>query len=152
MVANSNLNHGLQRELLTTGNTRKSRAVEADSRLIKCDRFSYQQVIRNLHHCEHSKEYPTFVRLTSSIAIRCKSPARSIPSEYTPSDGSINHSVQDQPAYPASRRTQPMRKSTRLSTSGFVFQYSPYFERPISVWLLRTFPSCSRKTRLFVRV
>jgi hypothetical protein len=43
----------------------------------------------------------------------------SIPSEYTPSDGSINRSVQDKPAFPPSRGVLD-RTCVRRSTSQFV--------------------------------
>ena len=52
-VTNGNKNGGLQRELPTTDQILIRRGtVVADSQLIKCNRFSYQQVIHILLHCK----------------------------------------------------------------------------------------------------
>jgi hypothetical protein len=55
-VACSNRDHGLRRELPTTGHVNQdTAAVAADSQVVKCNRFSYQQVIHSLLHCKHQK-------------------------------------------------------------------------------------------------
>jgi hypothetical protein len=55
-VTSSNRDHGLQRELPTTGLVTKGHcSVAADSQVVKCNRFSYQQVIHTLLHCKHQR-------------------------------------------------------------------------------------------------
>ena len=52
----SNQDHGLQRELPTTGKqTKLARTVAADSQVVNCNRFSYQQVIHIHLHCKLAK-------------------------------------------------------------------------------------------------
>jgi hypothetical protein len=52
----SNRDHGLQRELPITGLCQlRHSTVTADSRVVNCNRFSYQQVIHSLLHCEHQR-------------------------------------------------------------------------------------------------
>jgi len=55
----SNKNHGLQRELLTTGQQNLLTAVIVDSQVVNCNRFSYQQVIHILRSLQAPERYLT---------------------------------------------------------------------------------------------
>ena len=76
------------------------RTVKADSQVDNCDRFSYQQVIRLLQHCElrneldfnrHKGNYKSFPQLPGHSLI---------PSQYISLDEPINNSVQSKPVVP----------------------------------------------------
>ena len=54
LVTSSNKDHGLRRELPTAGFiTVNECSAAADSQVVKCNRFSYQQVIHILPHRKH---------------------------------------------------------------------------------------------------
>jgi len=55
----SNKDHGLQRELLTTGQQKLLTAVIVDSQVVNCNRFSYQQVIHILRSLQAPERYLT---------------------------------------------------------------------------------------------
>jgi hypothetical protein len=60
LVSGRNKDHGLQRELLTTGQQKKLlTAVVVDSQVVNCNRFSYQQVIHILRSLQAPERYLT---------------------------------------------------------------------------------------------
>jgi hypothetical protein len=59
LVTKSNKDHGLQRELLTTGQQNMPTAVVVDSQVVKCNRFSHQQVIHILRSLQAPERYLT---------------------------------------------------------------------------------------------
>jgi hypothetical protein len=95
--------HGLQRELHTTGRGMISpRAAMADPQVVNCNRFSYQQVIHILPSLRAPSWYSTLIGQKTGRP-RPKCLARSIPSEFTLLDRYIYHSVQDKPVIPLTR-------------------------------------------------
>lgn len=90
----SNRDHGLQRELSATGTKRQARrTVATDSRVVNCNRFSYQQVIHILLHRKLAKANSTEVRAHKhKCLINCS--AQHIPCQYILSDRHINNTVQ----------------------------------------------------------
>jgi hypothetical protein len=97
----SNTDHGLQRELPTTGTEDKApRTVEADSQLVNCSRISYQQVIRILHSAQGKQELTWLSIGPDSKKAAFNSQATLSPSQYHSIDKRINDSVQSEPAFP----------------------------------------------------
>ena len=75
------------------------RTVMADSQVVNCNRFSYQQVIHILPSLRAPHGYTILIgkdRFDPDRNARLKS----IPSQYTLLDRSINNSVQDKPVIP----------------------------------------------------
>lgn len=153
----SNQDRGLQWELPTTGNVlMNSRAVVADSRLIKCDRFSYQQVIRILHHRMHQEVHDFGKRARRTN--RRKPPSHIYPKRVQPVRR-IHPSLGPRPAsHPKSGggllnlrkpRYYPrlLHRSTSKEGTPVLTLLRPKFK--LNLTLFQAFPSCSRKTRVF---
>jgi hypothetical protein len=70
--------------------------VTADSQVVKCNRFSYQQVIHILLHCKHQRCL-TLIGKEANFIIAWPEP---IPSQYSLIDRCIYNSVQGQPVIP----------------------------------------------------
>jgi len=95
----SNRDHGLQRELQATGSVARTKSsVTADSQVIKCNRFGYQQIIHILLHCRHQKvlDFGSAKKL-GNFRIAWQA---SIPSQYILIGRCIDNSVQDTPVFP----------------------------------------------------
>ena len=91
----SNRDHSLQRELPTTGKANKLlRTVAADSQVVNCNRFSYQQVIHILPPTQAPK-------VLDLIGHNCLAP--SIPNQCSLLDRCIYDSVQDKPVFPSTQ-------------------------------------------------
>lgn len=114
----SNRDHGLQRELHTTGGASKGcpRTVMADSQVVNCNRLSYQQVIHILPPLQAPNEYSFLRGKDGNYTARLKSRIprqatqdkhhqtawlKSIPSQCTLLDRCVDNSVQDKPVFPS---------------------------------------------------
>jgi len=96
----SNRDHGLQRGLLANRPRCMNKStVTADPQVVKCNRFSYQQLIHILLHCKHHKRYSALDRPRSSETSELPGSIHS-QSQYILIDRCINNSVQDTPAFP----------------------------------------------------
>jgi len=121
LVTSSNKDRGLRRELPTAGLiTMNECSAAADSQVVKCNRFSYQQVIHILPHRKHREVLDFQIGQGRST----KQPPRTawlepIPSQYGLIDRCIHNSVQDQPVSPPILRPtgQSGIKATSRSTS-----------------------------------
>lgn len=101
-VTNGNRNGGLQRELPMTSQVipKWHGTVMVDSQFIKCNRFSYQQVIHILQLCKHQWYLTLQWAINEDIE---EARPTSIPSQCSPIDRCIYNSVQDRPANPKIR-------------------------------------------------
>jgi hypothetical protein len=71
--------------------------VTADSQVVNCNRFSYQQVIHILLHCKHQRCLTLIGKRSKASIIAWPEP---IPSQFSLIDRCIHNSVQDQPVIP----------------------------------------------------
>lgn len=116
----------------------------ADSREIKCNRFSHQQVIRILHHCMHQKVHDFEKRASMNKPLKTTQPDLSQVSTARKTDPSITRSKTSQPSQ-GWRPTRP-RGVQAFTRSPFnvrppkrVLQYWPYYT-PEPIWT----PLCFR--------
>jgi len=78
--------------------SKESRATVADSREIKCDRFSHRQVIRILHHCVHQEVHGFEKRASIDKPLKTAQPDLSQVSTARKTDPSITRSKTSQPS------------------------------------------------------
>jgi hypothetical protein len=93
--------HGLQRELPTAGFiTEDSSTTVVDSQVVKCNRFSYQQVIHILPHCKHVKCSTSLGQGTVKNGSHKSLGQNLFQVSFDLIDRCIHNSVQDQPVFP----------------------------------------------------
>jgi len=121
-----------------------------DSQLIKCIRFSYQQVI---HTCS-TLQAPKGTWLATSKWSKASQTAQfglSQASTLCQTDSSIAWSKTNQYSHPQWRHTRPIPKALTFNFPLFLVQYWPYFDQ-LTIWdrlVFQTFPSYSRKYGLY---
>ena len=116
----------------TTNNRPKSfddSTVAADSQVVSCDRFSYQQLIRFTSTMQAPEGTRLFEQEQTRRPIQ-NAQLKHIPSQYILIDRHINSSVQVKLVYNQERRINSRRRRTRLGKDGAAAVSLPCFQPP----------------------